>query len=154
MPLSPTPAEAPKRPERAMVVADSDRDLKELVSQIQKSRKVAEESVQKLYELSTQLQSRARRSPFDGASAYVIFANAHLRMAGALGQGFRRTASMDRVLDVAKAEQEEARRQEAADEERRKIRESQRRVQKLTLTSDDDFDSVYGDIGGEMNHAE
>jgi hypothetical protein len=158
MPLSP-PVEAQKsaRPiERVGRTQEAaDHELKELVEQIQAARRVTEESVAKLSELTQQLYSKARRSLFDGSSAYVLFANAHLRMAGALSQGMRRTASMDRVLNIAEAEREESRRRDIQEEERRLVREAQRKVRKLQLPTGDDFDEVYGDVVGEdVSHAE
>jgi hypothetical protein len=150
MPASPAVAKPLKLPEPA---PEPDQELKALVSQIQEARKTADESARKLYEAASLLYEKARRNPIEGASAYVIFANAHLRMANALGQGLRRTASTDRVLKIARDEQEEERRRASVEEEHRKIREGQRRIQKLTLTSDNAFDEVYGGFDEEMSHA-
>jgi hypothetical protein len=61
---------------------------------------------------------------------------------------------MGRVLDAAKANQEESKLREAREEEGRRMRAQNREIQKLSLPTNDDFDLVYGDGSGEVTHAE
>lgn len=118
----------------------------DLVKRIQQAREDISTRVGQLYEMSTELRTISRRNLDEGSQSYVLFANAHMRLAGALSQGFRRTASADRVLKVGQAEREEASRREEADRQWREAREQQKVAEKLTLATDNDFDELYGDV--------
>jgi hypothetical protein len=117
-----------------------------IVQQIQEARKDVESSVKKLHDLSLALRSKTRRSLDGGSSGYLVFANAHLRLAGALTQGVKRAASMDRVLKRAQSEQEETRRRAKEDRQRREDRAYQKQLQQLQQPSEDAFEQLYGEV--------
>ncbi len=118
----------------------------EAIVQIQKVRGDIEASVAKLHELSTDLRTKARRTLDASSSGYVVFANAHLRFAGMIAQGLRRSGSMDRILVATQREQEESRRREEAERLDREARENNRLVEQLSLPTSDDFDELYGEV--------
>jgi hypothetical protein len=121
-----------------------------MVQQIQGLRKEIIAKAGRLYELSGELRTKSRRFLADeGTSNYIMFANAHLRLAGALTQGIRRTASTDRVLEVGQAERDEARRRDETEREWREARQKTKASNDLVLTSDDAFDEIYGDVVAE-----
>ena len=125
-------------------------ESEELVRRIQGVREELLTKVTELQELSTELRVKSRRFVADdGSNSYIMFANAHLRLAGALNQGLRRTGSTDRVLKIGKEEREEARRREEADIARRESRERTKAVNDLIAFSDNSFDELYGEIVGE-----
>lgn len=122
-----------------------------LVERTQLLRTDIENSVARLVEASTELRAVCRRN-FDEASAsYLVFANSHLRLASALTQGIRRTASMDRMLVNAAREREDAREREAAFQRQQEIRKHSKLVEQLQMPSDDDFNDLFGEI---VNDAE
>lgn len=122
-----------------------------IVEQIKATRADLEGGMAKLGQLTQQLRQHVRRNQNESTSRYLTYANAHQRLAGALGTGLRRTASMDRLLGVAKEEQREAREREAELERRQETRDHQRLVDRLTLPTADDFEEVYGEV---IDHAE
>lgn len=126
-----------------------------LVEQIKKAREDLEADLGKLQELSMDLRARCRRNLGDEVTGrYLTWVNAHLRITGALSNGLRRTASMDRVLDRAQADLEEARRRAQEEARRLEARDHQRHVNKLILPTSDDFDEVFGDlVDEEVTHA-
>jgi hypothetical protein len=124
---------------------EASRDAAEkLVAEIQEARKEIIAQIDQLYRMSAELRTISRREPH--SQAYVAFANAHLRLAGALNQGIRRTRSTDRLLKIGQAEREETRRQEERAHQRKRAKEQQKAVDKLVLTTDDDFDEIYGEV--------
>lgn len=116
-----------------------------MIGQIKEARKDVESALTKLTYLSDEMRSRARRSP-ETSSSLVVFANAHLRFASAATQGMRRTSSMDRVLDRAKAEKEENQRREAQERQWAESRRAQKQVERMILPTDDAFDELYGEV--------
>ena len=116
------------------------------IEQMQKVRGDIEASVAKLHELSTELRAKARRTLDASSSGYIVFANSHLRFAGMIAQGLRRSGSMDRILETTKREQEEARRREEAERQAVEAREHNRLVEQLSLPTSDDFDELYGEV--------
>lgn len=122
-----------------------EKESEELVQQIQSARKEVEDASLRLQELASTLRSKTRRNP-EGSNGYLLFANAHIRLAGALHQGTRRTASVDRVIRIAQVEQEEVRRREAHEEQARKVQDNRRQIAKLSLPSEDAFDELYGEV--------
>ena len=126
-------------------------EMDAVVAEIRQLRKDADDLVLSLVTKSEQLRKLARTNPDEGASHYLVFANAHLRVAGALGQGFRRTASMDRVLATAEEERQQAQQREAEREAHRqadeRARQNSRELERhLTIPQEDAFDELYGDI--------
>lgn len=116
----------------------------EIIHQMDAARQAIEAEVQKLALLSQELRSHAMRNRDDLTTGYLAYSNAYTRICGALGQGLRRTASMGRVLDSAKANQEEAKQREAHEEERQRLRAQTKQVERLKLPTSEDFDLVYG----------
>lgn len=132
-------------------------NLDGLVAQIQQARGELDTTLTKLARLTDELRRTVRQDRDEATSRYLIYATAHQRLAGALGAGIRRAASMDRLLGAAKEEQREAREREAEQQRRQETRDHQRMVDQLTLPTDDDFYEVYGDViaDGEVDdHAE
>jgi len=123
-----------------------DKTAQATITQIQKIRGEIETSVARLHELSLELRTSARRTLDASSSSHIVYANAHLRVVGALTQGLRRTASMDRVLLIGQREQEDARRREEEARQDREVREHDRLVDQLSLPSEDDFEELYGEV--------
>jgi hypothetical protein len=122
-----------------------EKEAKAIIDEMASVRESISTSVLKLVELSQRLRTHALRQRDDMTSGYLTYSNAYARICGALNQGLRRTASMGRVLDTAKANQEETRQREAIEEEQRKLRAQNREIEKLSLPTSDDFDLIYGD---------
>lgn len=122
-----------------------EKEAKEILSQIDETRKSLEQGIAKLAEQSGRLRTHALRQRNDLTPGYLAFSSAYQRICGALSQGLKRTASMSRVLDTAKANQEESRLREADEEKRRQARAQARQIERLSLPTSDDFDLVYGD---------
>jgi len=118
------------------------------IERVRDARQTIESALLGLQRTASELRDRARRNPDEVSANHLIYANAHLRLTGALANGIRRTASMERVLNSAEAKREDARRREEEDRLRRELRAHERHINSLTLpTSDvDDFDEVYGDL--------
>lgn len=142
----PSPLEALRR--RAEEA--NEREVETLITQIKEARQEVSAALSKLVSLSDDMRQRARRSPGEGSSSLVTFANAHLRFAGAARQGMTRTASMDRVLERAKVEKEEAQRREIQERQWAEARKAQKQVERLVLPTDDAFEELYGEV---VNHA-
>lgn len=117
-----------------------------LVERIHTARRDVDEGVARLQQSSEELRSLCRRNYDEASSSYLIFANSHLRLAGALSQGIRRTASMDRVLMNAAREREDAKAREEEFRRQQQVREHEKLVQKLQLPAPDDFDELFGEI--------
>lgn len=124
----------------------NEREVEALIGRIKEARQEVETSLTKLVALSEEMRARARRTPAEGSSSLVVFANAHLRFAGAARQGVTRTASMDRVLERAKSEKEELQRREAYERQRAEARKAQKQVERLVLPTDDAFEELYGEV--------
>lgn len=116
------------------------------VLQMQEIRGDIEASVARLHKLSSNLRATARRTLDASSSGYIVFANAHLRFAGMIAQGLRRSGSMDRILVATKREQEEDRHREEAERLDKEARENNRLVEQLSLPTSDDFDELYGEV--------
>jgi len=131
----------------AEVARQQERGVGNLIAQIQGVRKDVEASVTRLQDLCQQLRVEVRQlSGDDGAHHYLVFTNAHLRLAGALSQGLRRTSSVDRLLTAAKAEQEETQRRDDRERQYRESRDRERALDRLQLPQDDDFEDLYGEV--------
>lgn len=117
-----------------------------LVRDIRAAREDLTSNIDRLYRLAVELRTLTRRSLDEGAQSYIMFANAHMRLAGALGQGVKRTGSTDRILKIGQTEREDARRREEVLRQRSDAKEHQKAIDKLMLTSDDAFDEVYGEV--------
>jgi len=123
-----------------------DKTAQATITQMQRIRGDIEASVAKLHELSLELRTTSRRTLDASSSSYIVYANAHLRVVGALTQGLRRTASMDRVLVIGQREQEDARRRDEEARQDREVREHDHLVNQLSLPSEDDFEELYGEV--------
>lgn len=117
-----------------------------LVERIHKTRQELDERIAQLTEVATELRSVCRRNFDEASSSYLIYANSHLRLAGALSQGVRRTASMDRVLVNAAKEREDAKQREEVFRRQQEVRAHGKLVQKLQLPADDAFEELFGEI--------
>jgi hypothetical protein len=131
-----------------------EKEAKTIIAGMDEARKTIEQEILRLADLSQRLRTHALRQRDDMTSGYLAYSNAYMRICGALNQGLRRTASMGKVLDMAKANQEESKLREAREEEGRRMRAQNREIQKLSLPTNDDFDLVYGDGSGEVTNAE
>lgn len=122
-----------------------------LVSEIQKAREDLISKAAHLADLSNNLRAKARRNSDEASSSYVTFANAHLRLAGMLAQGARRTGSADRTIRAGREERDEARHAEALSKSRQnEVSESRRRTTGLSLSSSEAFDELYSEIIGTV----
>jgi flagellar biosynthesis chaperone FliJ len=121
------------------------REVETLIQQIKEARRDVEASLTKLTHLAEEMRGRARRSP-ETSSSLVTFATAHLRFAGAATQGMRRTASMDKFLDRAKAEKEETQRRETQERKWAEAYRARKQVERLVIPTADAFDELYGEV--------
>ena len=125
-----------------------------MVAQVQKVREDIEANLDQLKDLSLALRCRCRRNLGDESMAgYLVWANAHLRVTGALSNGLRRTSSMDRVLKTSQADREENERRTQEEARRLETREHQRVVDQLMLPTTDDFEELFGSPVEEVPHA-
>lgn len=156
MPSPSTPeSSAAKRVEHEAALAE--REEREVEALIQKVREAKSEVMEKLLALGTcadALRQHGRRNHTDMSGALIMFATAHMRIAGAAIQGIRRTGPVDRVVDRAKSERTEAIRFEEerlVRENARKAREkAQRQVDRLTFPVDNDaIDELYGEVDSD-----
>lgn len=118
--------------------------VQELIVQIQEARQEIDVVAGRLHAASLELAKEARRVRDDTTNPNLMYASAHTRLAGAMNQGVRRTAPMDRFLNRAAAQREEAQRREEREREQREIRAQSREVQRLKLPTSDDFEELYG----------
>lgn len=118
------------------------------IERVREARATIETALMGLQRAASELRDRARRNPDETSANHLVYANAHLRLTGALANGIRRTSSMERVLNSAEAKREDARRRDEEDRLRRELRAHERRVNDLTLPASDvdDFDEVFGDL--------
>lgn len=128
--------------------------VEKLVYDIQEAREEITLRIDSLYRLAVELRTLSRRSFDEGSQSYVVFANAHLRLAGALSQGVRRTGSTDRILKVGQTEREDARRRDEMNRQREQVQEHRKVIDKLALSTDNAFDEVYGEFLSKVNHAQ
>ena len=103
----------------------------EIIMEIKELRSELERTVERLFELSKVLYTKARRSDVvdDRTSAFVLYANAWTRFSGMVGQGLRRTASVDRVLRVAQ-QNERDRQEHERQEQARGVQEAKREAKR------------------------
>lgn len=130
-----------------------EQEVQAAVQEIQKAREEVEQAVQRLTAASDRLRTHVRRFRDPSSTSYTMYANSHIRLAGALNQGMKRAGSMDRMLDRAASEREvvaEREQQRRLEEERRA---SQRELEQSLLPTNDDFAEVYGDVTEEQNDA-
>jgi hypothetical protein len=133
----------------------------EIVEEIKGLRETVNLAATRIVALSQQLYAHARRnaSSDTASTAYVSFAGAWGRFAGAIQQGLRRTVIADRTLDRAlglqRDEQEAFERREASRraqaEEKRRVKEvapnplrNDNPLRTLEGNSLDDLISLYG----------
>jgi hypothetical protein len=116
------------------------------VAQLQSARQELEKALSNVVTLAETLKRDARRGGASEVSnLYLVFANGHLRMAGAVSQALRRTSSVDRLLVAARAEQEDRARRDREEENWRQERAANRRVQELMTADDDVFNDLFGE---------
>lgn len=136
--------------QRRGVERDNEREISGLLAQIQEAQQEVDTALNKLVYLAGELRGRAQRHPTETSHSYLVYANAHLRFAGAATQGMRRTAATSRILDRAKAEQEDRKRREEQEAEREKARERREELRRLAAPVEDDFLELYGEV---VDHA-
>lgn len=123
------------------------KNVEQLVGEVQQLRKQADDLALKLHTKSVALRELIRRSPDEGTSSLLVFANVHLRLAGAMQQGVKRTIPMDRVLKRAEQDREDARVREDQELKRKVAREQARALEhSLAVSNSDAFDELYGDF--------
>lgn len=145
MPIAP-PAQATPQLPRAEVRQRHAEHVDALVDRVKSLRSDIDRAVSQLVDASTELRAVCRRNYDEASASYLVFANSHLRLAGALAQGVRRTASMDRMLVNAAREREDAREREAAFQRQQEMRAHSKLVEQLQVPTDDDFQDVFGEI--------
>lgn len=130
----------------AAQAAAEEEQIQALVVQMQASRKDIEQALVKLAELSQELRTKSRRG--ENAPSMAIYANEHLRYAGAASQGLKRATSSDRILDRAKSEAAQAKIWEERQKQAEASRAARRKVQEAAtlLPPDDAFDELYSEV--------
>ncbi len=153
----PFPAEIPQQQVRAVPDPDSRRQVEaqerylksveQLVGEIQQLRKQADDLALRMHTKSSALRELIRRSPDEGAASLLVFANVHVRLAGAMQQGVKRTIPMDRVVKRAEQDRDDARVREAQELKQKAAREQARALeQSLNVSRGDAFNDLYGDF--------
>ncbi len=132
--------------QRQGVERENERVISGLVSQIQEAQQEVDVVLTRLATLSSELRGRAQRYPTETSQGYLVFANAHLRFASAASQGMKRTAATSRILDRAKAEQEDRKRREQQELERNAARQRREEQRRLEAPVEDDFLELYGEV--------
>jgi hypothetical protein len=126
----------------------SESEIQTLVGQIVDARAGLDEKLKDFQILVESLRKAVRKDRGESFSSYMVFVNAHSRLAAALSSGIQRTSSMDRILDRAlqEASEEKSRREEAQRkaEERKQLREEQARS--WLPPADPDFEELYGEV--------
>jgi len=122
-----------------------------MIEEIRQLRGELESGLAKLVEKSDALRAYVRRNlrGDEDGQALVAFANQHLRLAGALGNGFRRMTAADRALISSKAARLEREQQDEQLRQQLQQREMERKAQttlSLQGSEGDDFDEVYGEV--------
>jgi len=147
-------ADAIEAARQRQVSRQQEKTSREAVQQIQKTRQEIEILVARLQEQADVFRKQSRRALNEESGAHIAFANAHLRFSGAILQGLRRTASVDRVLETSQAEREGNRRRDEWERQQRQVRDHGRLVDRLRLPTNDPMAELYGEIlEGEMTHA-
>jgi len=122
-----------------------EKEIEDLVEAIASAKVAVDTAVQKMLLASITLRDKVRRTRSDtGSYNRLIYANAHMRLAGAFTQGLKRIGPMERVLDRVKAEQEEVRLQGILDDKRAQEHAKRRKAQ--YSASEDAFDELYRDV--------
>lgn len=122
------------------------RTVDAMVQRIRDARAGLDRQIAELQIASNDLRTECRRNFDEASSSFLVFANSHIRLAGALSQGVRRTASMDRMLVNAAADREEAKVRQEALRVQQQVRSQARQMEQLQAPSDDDFDLVFGEV--------
>lgn len=119
--------------------------LESLVASIREARASLDTAATKVVSLAQELR-KAKQDPAL-ASAHHMYVSGHIRLAGAVQQAVRRTTLLDRVLVVAKAQQQEdARRAQDQD-----IRNQNKAFQaRLAAMSDNPLDELADLLDEEL----
>lgn len=125
---------------------ERDQILDAAVDQLKRARKDAEDAVARLAEKASALRELSRRSPDDASRSYTAYANAHIRTAGAILQGTKKAASLDRLVVQAKEQQEQIRALEERQRRQREVQAHATYIRRLELPADDAFEEIYGEI--------
>lgn len=126
---------------------DRQKKLDSGVLAIARARADLEEKLAEWQKRCAALQQDMRKASLDaGALRYRTFATLQLRLAGAVNQALKRAEEGDRLVQIAKAEQEEAARRESEDKVREAERQARAHVARSLLPTSNDFESLYGDI--------
>lgn len=122
-------------------------ELDAQVASIEKAREDLDHKLQDYLRLCDQLRQSSRRVAVDESSTrYRTYATLQLRMGGAITQALKRAEGGDRILNAAKARQEEDDRREEQQRVHQAARVAQRQVEQSLLPTNDDFESLYGDV--------
>jgi len=133
--------------------ASGEQQVQEAIQEIQKAREEVERAVQRLTAASDRLRTHTRRFRGPDTTSYTMYANSHIRLAGALNQGMKRAGNMDRMLDRAKSDRQAAAEREAQQQLWTEQRANRRELDKSLLPTTDDFAEVYGDVTEEEGDA-
>jgi uncharacterized protein YlxW (UPF0749 family) len=126
-------------------------ELDAMVASIESARAALDTKIQDYLRQCDQLRQSARRVAVDESSIrYRTFATLQLRMGGAMAQALKRADGGTRLLNAAKARQEEDDRQKEAARVRQEVRQSQRRLEQSLLPTNDDFESLYGAFDDDL----
>jgi len=121
-----------------------ERVVSEAVEAVRVARGEVDQSVKRLIEANDALRGALRHLP--ERNVFRSFVMGHTRLVGMIQQGIKRTASMDRRLEVHKRQEAEDRQEE---EKTRRILErmaAERKLQKMVQPADSDFDTVFGEV--------
>jgi len=123
-----------------------DARIAELVAALQTARGDVGAALLKFQEAATALQTQLRRDRDIDAGAYFMYASAHVRLAGALQTGIKRTVATDRLLKKAKEDREETLRRAEKEKRREQVVAHGKLVQSLAQPSPDAFDDLYSEV--------
>ena len=114
----------------------------EAIQGIQEIRLELESLAKRMQEKAYEFRRTSRKFAGEDSSSYVVFANIHMRLAGAILQGIRRATPLDGVLETRRLEQREA----EEDRRREQVRENERVLRRIREPSEDALSELYGSL--------
>lgn len=76
---------------------------------------------------------------------YRVYATAHVRLAGAMGQALKRAQATDRLLEATREQREAREQQEREESMRERVDAAVQDVFDLQLPKEDDFELLFGE---------
>ncbi len=120
------------------------REIEGIVGSMKRLRSELESKLSEYQTQVTLLGRVVRRTSSESSRHYRAYATAHDRLSRALLNSIHRTASMDSLLENARAEQQDLARQQDREDQKARLLKAKQQVFDLQLPREDDFESLYG----------